>query len=88
MLLQEKVKIERYESLNGLRTYAILGIVLMHVFTNGNYQLDGFVFSKLIPSFSNLVFLFMSLSGFSMFCGYYHKILSQSISLEEFYTKR
>jgi hypothetical protein len=29
---------------------------LMHVLSNGEYNLNGFVFKSLIPSFTNLVF--------------------------------
>ena len=79
---------ERYEGIDGLKAYAILGIALMHILENGNYGLNGFVFQKLIPSFTNLVFLFMMVSGFGMCCGYYQKVLDQKISVEDFYKKR
>lgn len=79
---------ERFEGIDGLKAYAILGIVLMHILSNGNFGLNGFVFQKLIPSFTNLVFLFMMVSGFGMCCGYYQKILDQKISVEDFYKKR
>ena len=79
---------ERYEGIDGLKAYAILGIALMHILSNGNYELGGFVFERLIPSFTNLVFLFMMVSGFGMCCGYYQKIVDRKISMEEFYSKR
>ena len=79
---------ERYEGIDGLKAYAILGIVLMHILTNGNFSLNGFAFQKLIPSFTNLVFLFMMVSGFGMCCGYYQKITNCEISIEDFYKKR
>ena len=66
-------KKERYDGLDGLRTYAILGIILMHVLENGGYQKLGFIFGRLIPSFTNFVFLFMTVSAFGMCCGYYEK---------------
>lgn len=50
-------KADRYEGINGLKAYAIIGIALMHVLSNGKYELGGFVFEKLIPNFTNLVFL-------------------------------
>lgn len=50
---------ERYEGIDGLKACAIIGIALMHILENGNFGLNGFVFQKLIPSFTNLVFLFM-----------------------------
>ncbi len=78
----------RYEALNGLRAYSAICIVLMHVLTNGGYNISGFVFGQLIPSFTNLVFLFMTVSAFSMCCGYYKKIIDKSITVEDFYSKR
>ena len=79
---------ERYEGIDGLKAYAILGIVLMHILSNGNFGLNGLVFQKLIPSFTNLVFLFMMVSGFGMCCGYYQKFKDQKIGVGEFYIKR
>ena len=76
-------KADRYEGIDGLKAYAIIGIALMHVLANGEYRIGGFVFERLIPSFTNLVFLFMMVSGFGMCCGYYQKI-----SVEDFYKKR
>ena len=81
-------KAERYEGIDGLKAYAIIGIALMHVLANGEYGIGGFVFERLIPSFTNLVFLFMMVSGFGMCCGYYQKIIDQKISVEDFYKKR
>lgn len=87
--MNKQVKqIARYDALNGLRAYSSIGIVLMHVLTNGNYALSGFVFEDLIISFTNLVFLFMTVSGFSLCCGYFHKIVKNQISVNEFYSKR
>lgn len=81
-------KADRYEGIDGLKAYAIIGIALMHVLANGEYGIGGFVFERLIPSFTNLVFLFMMVSGFGMCCGYYQKIIDQKISIEDFYKKR
>lgn len=80
-------KADRYEGIDGLKAYAIIGIALMHVLANGEYGI-GFVFERIIPSFTNLVFLFMMVSGFGMCCGYYQKIVDCKISMEEFYSKR
>ncbi len=79
---------ERYEGIDGLKAYAILGIVLMHVLLNGDFKLTGFIFENLIPSFTNLVFLFMMVSGFGMCCGYYQKFKDKQIDINEFYKKR
>ena len=73
-------KADRYEGIDGLKAYAIIGIALMHVLANGEYRMGGFVFERLIPSFTNLVFLFMIVSGFGMCCGYYQKFKDQKIS--------
>ena len=78
----------RYDALDGLRAFSATGIVMMHVLANGNYALQGFVFQQLIPSFTDLVFLFMIISGFSVCCGYYDKFQNGSISFGAFYKKR
>ena len=79
---------KRYHGIDGTKALAIIGIVLMHVLANGEYEIRGFVFEQLIPSFTNLVFLFMMVSGFGMCCGYYQMIVDQKISVEDFYRKR
>lgn len=82
------IEANRYEGLDGLKAYSIIGIVLMHILASGKYILDGFVFMRFIPSFTKLVFLFMMVSAFGMCCGYYQKIIEQKISVEDFYRKR
>ena len=82
------IEAHRYEGLDGLKAYSIIGIVLMHILASGKYILDGFVFMRFIPSFTKLVFLFMMVSAFGMCCGYYQKIIEQKISVEDFYRKR
>lgn len=77
-----------YGAIDGLRMIAAIGIVMMHMRANNHYELSGFVFDTLIPSFTNFVFLFMTISAFGMCCGYYHKILNNEISFSEFYGKR
>ena len=79
---------ERYRKIDGLRVFAAMGIVLMHVQANTDFLCSGFVVEKLIPSFTNLVFLFMMISGFSMCCGYFEKYVTGTINLEQFYKKR
>lgn len=49
------MKKERYEGIDGLKAYAIIGIVMMHVLSNGKYEIGGFVFEQFIPAFTNLV---------------------------------
>ena len=70
---------ERYEGIDGLKAYAIIGIAIMHVLANGEYGLQGFVFEQLIPSFPDLVLLFLVISGFGMCCGYYQKSLIKKL---------
>lgn len=85
---QKSKSVEHYNNIDGLRAYSALGILMMHVLVNGGYALDGFVFERVIPSFTDLVFLFMIISSFSMCCGYYEKMLSGKIDLVLFYQKR
>lgn len=82
------MKQNRYEALDGLRAFACIGIVMMHVLVNGKYQLNGFLFEKMIPSFTSFVYLFMTISGFGMCCGYYEKFLGKNIDIVSFYHKR
>ena len=67
---------------------ACIGIVMMHVAANNLYEIGGFVYQTVIPSFTNFVFLFMTISAFGMCCGYYDKVMTQTISLSGFYAKR
>lgn len=87
MVLQN-AKVERYDSINGLRVLACFGIVLMHVKANINYTLNGYWPNLIISEFTNFVFLFMIISSFGMCCGYYNKIKNNEVSFEKFYSKR
>lgn len=79
---------KRYDAIDGLRTIACLGIVMMHMRANNTYEISGFVYDGIIASFTNFVFLFMVISAFGMCCGYLDKMLNNQISLEKFYEKR
>ena len=79
---------ERYDNLDGFRAYAAIGIILMHVRANGNFEISGFAYDRVIASFTNLTFFFMLLSAFSMCCGYYERFQKNEISLESFYKRR
>lgn len=79
--------IKYYPAIDGLRAYAAIGIACMHIMTNGKFNLDPIV-STFIGSLGELVYLFMVISGFSLCCGYYDRIISGSISIGEFYGKR
>ena len=82
------MKKEHYGAIDGLRTIACIGIVMMHLAANTDYSITGFFYNSMIPSFTNFVFLFMTVSAFGMCCGYYHKIMNNQINLSDFYTKR
>lgn len=82
------MKKEHYGAIDGLRTIACIGIVLMHIAANNSYSISGFVYDSIIPSFTNFVFLFMTVSAFGMCCGYYERIINNKISLSDFYGKR
>lgn len=61
---------------------------MMHLRVNNDYDITGFFYNTVIPSFTNFVFLFMTVSAFGMCCGYYEKVINQKISLSDFYAKR
>lgn len=80
---------ERYASLDGLRAYAAIGIVLMHVLVNIKVKPSAnFLTEHLIPFFTDFTLLFMVVSGFSLCCGYYQRIKDGSITPAVFYKKR
>ena len=80
---------ENYSSLDGLRAYAAVGIVLMHVQANLVIKpSDNFLTGDIIPWFTNFTLLFMIISAFSMCCGYYERVKSGAITPAKFYTKR
>ena len=67
---------KRYDSFDGLRGFAAVGILLMHYQAN----LRGFVgealagacpvlHGRVIPFFTTLVYMFFILSAFSLCCG-------------------
>ena len=51
-------------------------------------MIDGFVWDKVVPSWTWLVYLFLIISGFGMCCGYYEKIANGTIDIDQFYAKR
>lgn len=77
-----------YGAIDGLRMIATFGIAMMHIRANSNYEIAGYVYNTVIPSFTNFVFLFMTVSAFGMCCGYYDKILKGRVDFPEFYGKR
>ena len=81
-------KAKRYEGLDGIRALACFGIAAMHVLGNAGYNVNGFIFTSFIPSLTNLVFLFMVISGFGMSCGYFDRFMNKQIDIVDFYKKR
>lgn len=79
---------KRYDNLDGLRTYACLGIIAMHIFANSDYKIQNWFGTDFIPSLNLGVYLFLIISGFGMFCGYYQKFRDECVDLNEFYKKR
>ena len=49
---------KKYDSINGLRTLACIGIILMHVKSNMNFQFGNYL-DIIINSFTQFVFLFI-----------------------------
>lgn len=79
---------ERYDNLDGLRVISCLAIIAMHIRANSSYQINGWAYNTMVPSWTQFVPLFLMISGFGMFCGYYEKFRSGKIDLNGFYKKR
>lgn len=80
---------KRYDAIDGLRTIACIGIVMMHMAAEGNnpYELHP-VFRAFVDPLTNFVFLFMAISAFGMCCGYFEKMIAGGVDLSRFYLKR
>ena len=68
---------KHYGAIDGLRTIACIGIVMMHVRANNTYQISGFIYDRLIKSFTNFVVLFLVISALGMCCGYLDRVLNE-----------
>lgn len=80
---------ENYASLNRLRAFAALGIVLMHVQANMAIKPSvNYLTSNIIGNMACLTLLFMMVSAFSMCCGYYDRVRIGAITPQAFYSKR
>lgn len=79
---------KHYDGIDWLRTIACICIVLMHMRTNNDFELHGFVADRIILSFADFVFLFMTVSAFGMCAGYYENVMSGKVDWIEFYKKR
>ena len=60
----------------------------MHVQANSSFHIHGYLYDTVIPSMTLLVYLFIMISGFGMFCGYYERFKSGEINLNSFYARR
>lgn len=98
---------QRYDSFNGLRGYAAIGILLMHYAANINPNVAAdlinaspLIYGQIIPFFTMFVYMFFTVSAFSMCCGYFDKFkmtriesggqakLYSKFDTERFYSKR
>lgn len=78
----------RYQGLDLIRAVASVLILLMHVYANGEFMFKTGITENARHFCADLVFLFMMLSAISICCGYYEKIKTSKISLNEFYIRR
>lgn len=80
----------RYPSIDALRAMAAIGIIMMHMLSGSNnqYEIGGILAERVIPWFTQLVYLFMMISAFGMCCGYHERMLNGKIDLAAFYKKR
>lgn len=79
---------KEYSSLNGMKAFAAIGIMLMHIRANGNYYIDGYLYNTVILSLTDFVFLFMVISAFGLCCGYFEKMVSKNVDILGFYSRR
>lgn len=88
----------KYGGFDGLRAFAAIGIAMMHFLANIDEGISeelknsGILYSEIVPFFTSFVFMFFTLSAFSMCCGYLHKFDTtdgkSSFCTESFYNKR
>jgi len=78
---------ERYDNLDGLRAISCLCIIAMHIRANADYNL-GSIGEQVVSSWTHFVPLFLMISGFGMFCGYFERFKVGNVDLNSFYAKR
>ena len=79
----------RYDGIQFLRAFAAVCIVMFHVWLNTpQYGLNNFFFEQIVSWMGDFTFLFMMISGFSVYCGYYERIINGNISICKFYARR
>lgn len=77
-----------YSGIDALRAFSAVGILMMHVQANSKYDIPFFIYRRIIPSFADLVFLFMAISAFALCNGYYNKVIKNQFNAISFYKKR
>jgi peptidoglycan/LPS O-acetylase OafA/YrhL len=83
----------RYDSFNGLRGFAAIGILLMHYRANINPAIATslkesslLLYGKVVPFFTNFVYMFFIVSAFSMCCGYFNRFRMMRIDEKAYST--
>ncbi|MBR2949799.1 MAG: acyltransferase [Lachnospiraceae bacterium] len=84
----------RYINIDSLRFIASLGIVMVHVLKNIDFYdmpsqgVYGYIYALFLMRMEKFVSLFFLISGFSISCGYYHRVKDGNISMNDFFSKR
>ncbi|MBO7363814.1 MAG: acyltransferase [Lachnospiraceae bacterium] len=78
---------ERYDNLDGLRAVSCLAIAAMHIRANAAFDLAPWA-RTMVGSWTHFVYLFLMISGFGMFCGYYERFRDGKADVNAFYRKR
>ena len=79
---------KHYSGIDGLRTIGCLGIIAMHIQANTSYEINGYFYNTIVPSFTQYVYLFMIISAFGICCGYYQTVKNGNFDVNAFYKRR
>lgn len=82
------MKQARYSGIDALRTVGCILIAMMHIAANSHYEIGGFFYKTMLPSFADFVYLFLIVSAFGMCCGYFDSLSSGQFDTEGFYKRR
>ncbi len=77
----------RYDNLDGLRVISCFCLIAMHIKANAEFNLPN-TLHRFMISWTHFVLLFLMISGFGMFCGYYESFKNGNVNLDTFYAKR
>ena len=72
--------VKKYDAIDGLKVIACLGVILVHMRSNGGYVLNPNVVT-IIDLCKSMLNLFFIVSAFGMCCGYYNRILENKICI-------